>query len=154
MLYSCCTNSSFAGFKFWKQHARKLYAVNRNDINPPDPPSPLPKKRKTGAELTLHELDTILHTLEEVEEKVSDKLESIFRVTKNDMIPLGLKTSIKRILPKVYHFTGHGSHMLWPIDWLPFLYRHLVHYKCRHYEADLPSLQSHKRSRQVMPTER
>ena len=39
-----------------------------------------------------NELDAILHTLEEVEEKVSDKLEILFRVIKHDKIPLGLKT--------------------------------------------------------------
>ncbi|MDA8003254.1 MAG: hypothetical protein MPL62_18365, partial [Alphaproteobacteria bacterium] len=58
---------------------------------PPDPPSPLPKKRKSSPEL--HDIDPILNSLQEVEEK----LDSIFRVTKNDKIPFGIKTSLSEV---------------------------------------------------------
>ena len=73
--------------------------------------------------------------------------------------PLGCKGIVKwslsvQNLPAVRLSTGNDCHLLWSVDWLSILYRHLVHYKPRHYEEDLPSLQSWKGSSQVMPTER
>ena len=67
-------------FKFRKQNARKFYSVERVDLNQPDPPSP-PSKKRRSQESHHNKLDTILNTLEVVEEKVTDKFNRSFEVT-------------------------------------------------------------------------
>ena len=68
----------YIGFKFWKQNARKFYAVERVDLNPIDQPSP-PSKKRWIQELHHDELDSIMNTLEVVEQKITEKLNSIFK---------------------------------------------------------------------------
>ena len=78
------------GFKFWKQIARKFYAVERVDLNPIDPPSPPTKKR--SQESHHNESGSIVNTLEEVEQKITEKLDSIFEMTKD---PSGLDSIVE-----------------------------------------------------------
>ena len=70
-------------FKFRKENARKFYSLERVDLNQPDPPSPPSKKR--SQESHHNELDTILNTLEVMEEKVTDKLNRSFEVTASSL---------------------------------------------------------------------
>ena len=82
----------YVGFKFWKQNARKFYAVERVDlINPPSPPT----KKRRSQESHHNEVNLIVSTLEEVEQKITEKLDSIFEITKDSTIPLGLKVALK-----------------------------------------------------------
>ena len=62
------------------------------DLNPIDPPSPPTKKRRSQES---HQIDSIVNTLEEVEQKITEKLDSIFEITKDSNIPLGLKVALK-----------------------------------------------------------
>ena len=91
--HTTCINSiqtCTCRFKFWKQIARKFYAVERIDLNPIDPPSPPTKKR--SQESHHNESGSTVNTLEEVEQKITEKLDSIFEMTKD---PSGLDSILE-----------------------------------------------------------